>query len=87
MKKNNAIILCGINIFFILVTSLEFLYLYIIEDSYNLFFRKFLDFQFLFVLGYSIICGTILISFFQPYNIFLGTFFIFFGWKIFFRFI
>lgn len=83
MKKNNAIILCGINIFFILVTSLEFLYLYIIEDSYNLFFRKFLDFQFLFVLGYSIICGTILISFFQPYNIFLGTFFIFLGGRFF----
>lgn len=83
MKRSNASILLGINISFILLIFLEFLYLYTIENSYNLFFRKFLDFQFLFVLGFSVMCGTILLSFFQPYNIFLGTFFIFLGGRFF----
>lgn len=81
--KKNIIILLIMNVIFFIIILLEFLYLYTIENSYNLFFRKFLDFQFLFVLGFSMACGTILVSFFQPYNIFLGTFFIFLGGRFF----
>lgn len=81
--KKNIIILLIINIIFLSILFLEFIYLYTIENSYNLFFRKFLDFQILFILGFSIICGTALISFFQPYNLFLGTFFLFLGGRFF----
>ncbi|MCF2613237.1 O-antigen polysaccharide polymerase Wzy [Fusobacterium perfoetens] len=80
MKNKIKIInLIKINFILICLLFIEFFYLYNNENSYNLFFRKFLDFQFLSILGFSLLCGTILISFFQPYNIFLGTFFIFLG--------
>lgn len=83
MKINNIKTLFVLNIFLIFLIFLEFMYFYVVENSYDLFFRKILDFQFLFVLFFSLVSGISSGFFFHPYNIFLGTFFIFLGGRFF----
>ena len=78
-KSKDKMILLFVNLVLILIMAIEFFTLNLKPEIYDLLFRKALDLQFLIVLLFSVLCGILLYGLFQPYNIFLGTFFIFLG--------